>query len=89
VLPYPAAANSGVIIVHATTLRHRIHPYLIGSNGVEDHSAVVSPVDSLGNLDNALDVRSGQTRSTWANNFDLGAAAKKQCAKNDESAHET
>jgi hypothetical protein len=72
----------------SATLRNGVHPYFIGSNRIDRDSAVVSRVDGLCNLDDGLDIRSGQTRSILANNFGLRAASKNKCAENEELAHE-
>jgi hypothetical protein len=64
-----------------------VHPHLIGSNRLEGEPAVLSRLDSLCNLDNALDVSSRQTRFIWANDFDLRAASKDDCAKEDQLTH--
>jgi hypothetical protein len=86
-LPCPAAPNSRIIIVRATTVCDSVHPYLIGGNRVDDKPAVGSPLDGLCNLNNALNVAWRQTRFIWANNFDLRAADKKHSDESDELAH--
>jgi hypothetical protein len=64
-----------------------VHPYLIGSNRVKNETAVGSPLDRLRDLDNAVDVVSRQTRSIRADNLDLRAPGKEQCAKESEMTH--
>jgi len=86
-LPSAATSNSRIIIIRATTVDDSVHPYLVRSNHLEDDPPVLSALDSLCDMDNAIDVGSGQTRSIWANNFDLSAAGKQESAQHNELTH--